>query len=150
MPLRTLWLSGGPGYPPASESQPALHYLIRRSSSRENIFEKPQSGPVPAQLVTDFLEHGADPNAVDSDDLAVLECALPTCPYDVIELMLEKRAKITPQLVSESGAPKKYFLEEARSDSKISEVPHVRAGDILNEMRWRRPECYTDEVRELA
>jgi hypothetical protein len=149
-PLRTLWLSGGPGFPPASESQSALHYLIRRSSSLENIFEKRQSGPVPAQLVKDFLEHGADPNAIDSDDLTVLECALPTCPYDVIESMLEKGAKITPKLVSESGAPKKYFPEETRSDGKISEVPHVPAGDILNEMRWRRPECYTDEARELA
>jgi hypothetical protein len=168
--LRTLPLPYTSGHRQAPESQSALHYLIHQSSPQSNLFKYSQSGPSRSRLIKVFLEHGADPNAIDSDGLTVLECALPTCRYDVTELMLEKGAKITPRLVLKSGAPKHhskcYFRDQTDSDSENAghrdylisvsefgnnlELPYISAGDILNEMRWRRPECYTDEARELA
>ena len=156
-PLRTSWLSGLLLVVCKATSQSALHYLLMRRF---------QSGPRHSHLIKAFLEHGADPNAVDSNGRTVLECALPICPYDVIELMLKKGAKITPGVLSESGTVEQYFHTSSDfetmvkkgakvtpgvlSESELSDVPYVPPGNILNEMRWRRPECYTDEARELA
>jgi hypothetical protein len=156
-----------------TDSQSALHYLIIHGGSRQsNMFKNPQSGPVRSRLIKAFLERGADPNAIGSRGRTVLEYPLPTCPYDVIEFMPEKGAKITLRLVSKSSAPRHpslpyfpYFPDPVSSEninvisSSFSlgsepvdnlEVPYLPAGDILDEERWRRPECFTDEARELS
>jgi hypothetical protein len=79
-----------------------------------------------------FLDHGADPNATDSNGISVLELAVSSGPYRLVELMLTKGAKVTPKLLLNSGAPR------------------LDAGGILNEPRWRKPECYTPEARRIA
>jgi hypothetical protein len=79
-----------------------------------------------------FLDHGADPNAVDSIGISILELAMASHPYTLVQVLLEKGAKVTPRLLSPSGEP----------------TP--KAGGILNELRWRRPECYTPEARRIA
>lgn len=154
MPLDTFWVeeyNTQISRLPASQS--ALHYLIRWHRIFLNPFEA-TSGPARARLIMTFLEHGADPNAVDSHGTSILELALRDCPYEVIELLLDKGAKITPRLVSMSGVPKYQFhsyLETSDNETEEDlEFPSVLASHILNEMRWRRPECYTDEARELA
>ncbi len=138
------------------QSMSALHYLLSNSHVRYNLFEDESSGALRAQLVKTFLQNGADPNAVDSNGKSVLECALQCCPYDIVELMLEKGAKITPSLLSESGTPiyEKFhrvrYLRAENTSSHTEKFDPFPAGKILDEMRWRRPECYTDEAREIA
>jgi hypothetical protein len=112
----------------------AIHYLL---SSRYDGYKpfhssEPEVDRALSQCITAFLNHGADPNAVDSSGVSILELALPVCPYTLVELMLEKGAQVTPKLLSESG------------------VPLDHADRILNELRWRRPECYTPEARVIA
>ena len=112
----------------------AIHYLL---SSRYDKFmpfhsSEPEVDRALSQCITAFLNHGADPNAVDSNGVSILELALPVCPYALVELMLEKGARVTPKLLSESG------------------VPLGHADGILDELRWRRLECYTPEARVIA
>jgi hypothetical protein len=89
-------------------------------------------GPVLCRTIKTLLDRGADPNALDSDGLDVLACMMLACPYDLIEYALEKGALIPPSLLRDSdGSP-------------------VEKHGILLEERWRRPECYTPEARELV
>jgi hypothetical protein len=89
-------------------------------------------GPVLCRTIKTLLDHGADPNAVDSDGLDVLACMMVACPYDLIEYALEKGALISPSLLRDKdGSP-------------------VQKHGILLENRWRRPECYTPEARETV
>jgi hypothetical protein len=89
-------------------------------------------GPVLCRTVKTLLDHGADPNAVDSDGLDVLACMMIACPYDLIEYALEKGALISTSLLRDKdGSP-------------------VQKHGILLEERWRRPECYTPEAREIV
>lgn len=89
-------------------------------------------GPVLCRTVKTLLDYGADPNAVDSGGLDVLACMMVACPYDLIEYALEKGALISPSLLRDKdGSP-------------------VQKHGILLEDRWRRPECYTPEAREIV
>ena len=112
----------------------AIHYLLSSFYDKAKPFHHPESevNHTLSHCVTAFLNHGADPNAVDSNGVSILELALPICPCALAELMLEKGAQVTPELLSESGAP----------------LDHVDG--ILNESRWRRPECYTPAARVIA
>jgi len=112
----------------------AIHYLLSSFYDGAKPFHHPESevNHTLSHCVTAFLNHGADPNAVDSNGVSILELALPICPCALAELMLEKGAQVTPELLSESGAP----------------LDHVDG--ILNESRWRRPECYTPAARVIA
>jgi hypothetical protein len=88
-------------------------------------------GPVLSRTVITLLNHGADPNAVDSDGLDVLACMILACPYDLIEYALGKGALISPLLLCEDGSP-------------------VKKHGILLEDKWKRPKCYTPEAREIV
>jgi ankyrin repeat protein len=112
----------------------AIHYLLSSSYDKVKPFHhpEPEVNRALSQCIIAFLNHGADPNAVDSNGVSILELALPICPYALVELMLEKGAQVTPKLLSESGAPLDY------------------ADGILNESRWRIPECYTPVARVIA
>lgn len=89
-------------------------------------------GPVLCRTIKTLLDHGADPNAVDSDGLDVLACMMLACPYDLIEYALKKGALISPSLLRDKdGSP-------------------VQKHGILLEDRWRRPECYTPEAKEIV
>jgi hypothetical protein len=112
----------------------AIHYLLSSLYDDDEAFHHPEYevNCTLSRCITAFLNHGADPNAVDSNRVSILELALPICPSALAELMLEKGAKVTPKLLSESGAPLGY------------------ADGILNESRWRRPECYTPAARVIA
>jgi hypothetical protein len=110
----------------------AIHYLLYQSPSEENPFDDIELSRALSRCITSFLEHGADPNAVDSDGISILECALRICPPEFVKLLLEKGAKVTPKLLTESGAP----IQDADG--------------ILDEPRWRRPDCYTHEARKIA
>lgn len=89
-------------------------------------------GPVLCRTVKTLLDHGADPNALDSGGLDVLACMMIACPYDLIEYALEKGALISTSLLRDKdGSP-------------------VQKHGILLEDRWRRPECYTPEAREIV
>jgi hypothetical protein len=94
--------------------------------------QEPEDNRALTECITAFLNHGTDPNTVDSNGVSILECALPVCPPELIELMLEKGGKVTPKLLLESGKP----------------VDH--AGEILNKPKWRKPEYYTAEARIIA
>jgi hypothetical protein len=112
----------------------AIHYLLSSSYDCAKPFHHPEFevNHTLSRCITAFLNHGADPNAIDSNGVSILELALPICPYALVELMLEKGAQVTPKLLSESGAPLGY------------------ADGILNELIWRRPECYTRAARVIA
>jgi ankyrin repeat protein len=112
----------------------AIHYLLTSFYDGAKPFHQPESevNHTLSHCVTAFLNHGADPNAVDSNGVSILELALPICPCALAEFMLEKGAQVTPELLSESGAPLDYV------------------DGILNESRWRRPECYTPAARVIA
>jgi hypothetical protein len=112
----------------------AIHYLLSSLYDGEKPFLHPENevNRTLSRCITAFLNHGADPNAIDSNGVGILELALPICPSTLAELMLEKGAQVTPKLLSESGAPLGY------------------ADGILNESRWRRPECYTPAARVSA
>jgi hypothetical protein len=112
----------------------AIHYLLSSRHDGDKPFHssEPEADRALSQCITAFLNHGADPNAVDSNGVSILELALPVCPYALVELMLEKGAQITPKLLSGSG------------------VPLDHADGILDELRWRRLECYTPEARVIA
>jgi hypothetical protein len=112
----------------------AIHYLLSSLHDDDKAFHHPENevNCTLSRCVTAFLNHGADPNAVDSNGVSILELALPICPRALAELMLEKGAQVTPKLLSRSGAPLGY------------------ADGILNESRWRRPECYTPAARAIA
>jgi hypothetical protein len=112
----------------------AVHYLLSSRYGDDKAFHHPENevNCALSRCITAFLDHGADPNAVDSNGVSILELALPICPSALAELMLERGAQVTPKLLSESGAPLGY------------------ADGILNESRWRRPECYTPAARVIA
>ncbi|KAE8446926.1 hypothetical protein EG329_011557 [Mollisiaceae sp. DMI_Dod_QoI] len=112
----------------------ALHYLLSSFHAYAMPFQSLESDVNRAlsQCIVAFLNHGADPNAVDSNGVSILELALRICPRTLIELMLEKGAQVTPKLLSKSGAPRN------------------NADGILHELRWRRPECYTPKARAIA
>jgi hypothetical protein len=88
----------------------AIHYLLSSSYDGAGPFHHPERevNRALSRCIIAFLNHGADPNAADSNGLSVLELALPICPYALAELMLEKGARVTPKLLSESGAPLDY------------------------------------------
>jgi hypothetical protein len=105
-----------------------LHYLCF-PRDREII---PHEGPVLCCTVKTLLDHGADPNVLDSDGHDVLSCLMEACPYDVVEYALEKGALISVALLSdEDGSP-------------------VQKHGILLEDRWRKPEYYTPEARKIV
>jgi hypothetical protein len=81
----------------------AMHYLL----SLEFEDKDGVDGVLDAfdECITAFLNHGADPNAVDSKGISILELAVSSCPYALVELMLQKGAKVTPRLLLPSGAP---------------------------------------------
>jgi hypothetical protein len=136
--------------PHRPETQSPLHYLIYRNDLYDNPFDNHTSSPLRCKVIKTLLSHGADPNAIDSDGNSVLERAITICPYDVVEMMLEKGAKITPNLLSKSGAPR-YKAAYCLAGYPVTKVRiPVLAQGILNEDRWRRPECYTDEARKIA
>jgi len=112
----------------------AVHYLLSSHYVRKKDFDYSgnEVNSTLSRCIAAFLNHGADPNAVDSNGVSILEIALPICPSALAELMLERGAQVTPKLLSESGAPLGY------------------ADGILNESRWRRPECYTPAARAIA
>jgi hypothetical protein len=112
----------------------AIHYLLSSLHDGNKPFGHPENevNCTLSRCITAFLDHGADPNAVDSNGVSILELALPICPSALVELMLERGAQVTPELLSESGAPLGY------------------ADGILNESSWRRPECYTPAARVIA
>lgn len=112
----------------------AIHYLLSSMFNNAMPFEseEPENNHALTECITAFLNHGADPNTVDSNGVSILECALPVCPPELIELMLEKGGKVTPKLLLKSGEPVGY------------------AGGILKKPRWRRPEYYTVEARVIA
>jgi hypothetical protein len=113
----------------------AIHYLLSSYHDDAKPFHHPEFevNRSLSQCITAVLNHGADPNAVDSNGvISILELALPICPRTLVELMLEKGALVTPKLLLESGAP----LDGTDG--------------IPNESRWRRPECYTPEARFIA
>jgi hypothetical protein len=112
----------------------AIHYLLSSLQDGNKPFGHPENevNCTLSRCITAFLDHGADPNAVDSNGVSILELALPICPSALVELMLERGAQVTPKLLSKSGAPLGY------------------ADGILNEPRWRRPECYTPAARVIA
>jgi hypothetical protein len=131
--------------PGEAEERSALHYLLfgdpvsarddvnhQGESPGMSIFDEPEVASALTQCISTFFDRGADPNAVDSDGTTVFECAVPICPPALVELMLEKGAKITPRLLTESGAPV------------------ADADGILNKPRWRKPEHYNPEARRLA
>ena len=112
----------------------AIHNLLSSHYGRRKPFHHPEYevNRTLSRCITAFLDHGADLNAVDNNGVSILELALPICPSALAKLMLEKGAQVTPKLLSESGAPLGY------------------ADGILNEPRWRRPECYTPAARVIA
>jgi ankyrin repeat protein len=117
--------------PGEAKRRSAIHYLLYQTPGKRNSFDSKVSTAL-CDVIKAFLIHGADLNAVDSDGKSILECALPYAPYELIEFMLKKGAKITPSLLSPSGEPSQD------------------ANGILEEERWRRIECYTPEAREIA
>lgn len=112
----------------------AIHCLLSSLHGGAEPFRhpEPEVNSALSLCIVAFLNHGADPNAVDSNGVSILELALPICPYALVELMLEKGAQVTPNLLSESGAPPDH------------------ADGILNELHWRRPEFYTPAARVIA
>jgi hypothetical protein len=111
----------------------AIHYLLS-CRFRPSVLDDDQVD-VPGALhscIAAFLNHGASPNAVDSNGISILELALLSQRYALAEVMLEKGAMVTPRLLLDSGEPRSY------------------ADGILNESRWRRPEFYTPEARRIA
>jgi hypothetical protein len=66
-------------------------------------------------------------------------------------MMLESGAKITPNILFNSGCPKQSYTLEYRAISDETKVRMpVGARGILNEDRLRRIECYTDEARKIS
>jgi hypothetical protein len=116
----------------------AVHYLLSSrfgtgNSSHDNARNRnTEVSNALHKCIIAFLDHGADPNAVDSIGISVLELAVAWHPYDLVQALLEKGARVTPRLLSASGEP---------TD---------KADGILKELRWRRPECYTPEARRIA
>lgn len=118
-----------------------LHYLtfpISKRKEHENgyieefdPFKLPDEGQLLDRTIKTLLDHGADPNARDSDGMDVLTSFMLSCPRDLVEYALEKGALISPLLLREDGSP-------------------VGKYGILHEDRWRRPECYTPEAREIV
>lgn len=118
-----------------------LHYLTfprsykktRSSGYVEEFdpFKLPHEGPLLSRTIKTLLDHGADPNALDSEGIDVLTQLVLACPRDLAERALEKGALISPSLLCDDGSP-------------------VGNQGILLEERWRRPECYTPEAREIV
>lgn len=108
--------------------QSAIHYLL----SFNYYYEDEDMIEARDKCIAAFLNSGADPNAVNRTGASILEISLDSCSYSLIELMLNKGAKVTERLLLDSG------------------VPRLDAGGILNEMRWRKPEMYTPQARQVA
>jgi hypothetical protein len=118
-----------------------LHYLTfpgahrggsaSRRDEQYDPFKLPDEGPVLHRTIRTLLDHGADPNAKDSEGFDILACMMLSCPYDLIEYALKKGALISPFLLNEDGSP-------------------IKKHGILLEERWSRPECYTPEAREMV
>jgi Ankyrin repeat len=117
-----------------SAERSAIHYLLSLDIGYIGSDEEEDLDISDAlhNCIKAFLDHGADPNATDSNGISILELAVSSSPYRLVELMLTKGAKVTPKLLLNSGAPR------------------LDAGGILNELCWRKPECYTPEARRIA
>ena len=115
----------------AGKERSAVHYLLSKAMA-PRAFLNPDLARALTKCVVSFFEHGLDPNVVDSDGRSILECAFDHQPPGwFIETLLERGAKITPKLLCETGRP----IAEAR---------------ILGSARWRKPQYYTPEAREIA
>jgi len=115
----------------AGKERSAVHYLLSKAMA-PRAFLNPDLARALTKCVVAFFEHGLDPNVVDSDGRSILECAFDHQPPGwFIETLLERGAKITPKLLCETGRP----IAEAR---------------ILGSARWRKPQYYTPEAREVA
>lgn len=114
----------------------AIHYLLScRLDSYIDIDTEGDAAVLGALhwCITAILDHGADPEAVDSNGTSILELALEFRPHHALaEIMLDKGARVTPKLLLDSGEPRKS------------------AGEILDKPRWRMPKYYTPEARRIA
>jgi hypothetical protein len=115
-----------------AEERTAVHYLLYKTPSEKSPFDDPALGCALSECIVSFFDNGLSPNALDSDGVSILECAFPFCPAEFIKTLLQKGAKITPKLLAETGEP----------------LPG--AGGILDAPKWRKPEFYTAEARDLA
>jgi hypothetical protein len=115
-----------------AEVRTAVHYLLYTAPSEKSPFDDPDVGCALSECIITFFDNGLEPNALDSDGASILECAFPFCSAEFIETLLQKGAKITPKLLDETGKP----------------LPG--AGGILDSSKWRKPEFYTAEARDLA
>ncbi len=95
-------------------------------------FDDPDLDDALSKCIFSFIDNGLDPNTLDSDGKSILECAIPFCPSDFIEMLLQRGAKITPNLLTETGEL----------------LP--TGSDILRTPKYNRPEFYTPEARNLA
>jgi hypothetical protein len=117
----------------------ALHYLSFPTATKtvwpsgpvhiEDPFQMPEVGPLLCRTIKTLLRYGADPNAVDSAGVDVLTSLTTSCPYDVIEYALEMGAQISPRLLDSKG-----LLPQG----------------ILSEDRWKKPEYFTPEARDIV
>ncbi|EFX03482.1 hypothetical protein CMQ_410 [Grosmannia clavigera kw1407] len=110
----------------------AVHYLLYKDPDEKNPFDDRDLGDALSKCIVSFFDHGLDPNAVDSNGKSILEYAIPWCPASLIEILLQRGAKITPGLLTETGEL----------------IP--AASDILRKPEWRRPEFYTPEANRLV
>jgi hypothetical protein len=120
------------------EERSAIHYLVRRLDKSPyatddkglSPFDDAHEAAILTTTIECLLDHGADPNAVDSDGIDVLSSMLDTCPKSLIDYAMEKGAKIGISLLQENGMLDPKHLEK------------------LSEKRWGQQESYTDEARE--
>jgi hypothetical protein len=115
-----------------AEVRTAVHYLLYKTPSEKSPFDDPDLGCALSECIVSFFDNGLSPNTLDSDGVSILECAFPFCPSEFIKTLLQKGAKITPKLLAETGKP----------------LPG--AGGILDAPKWRKPEFYTAEARDIA
>src|SRR3569833_2658956 len=89
-----------------AEERSAVFFLFYKAPGDRNPFDDPDLGRALSKCIMSFLDNGLDPNTVDSDGVSILECALPFCPSDFIETLLQKGASISPGLLSDAGGPR--------------------------------------------
>src|SRR3569833_619578 len=115
-----------------AEERSAVHYLLYKAPGDRNPFDDPDLGRALSKCIMSFLDIGLDPNTVDSDGVSILECALPFCPSDFIETLLQKGARITPGLLTDTGRPLSAFA------------------DALDRPRFKKMEFYSPEASKLV